>query len=102
MVSKVDDVTKIRLANNLLGVINDLIVVTRVILDSVPDDKIELDNFNIPDFIKQSAKPGEDDMPIAHPPKCVHGLLFTEPCPDCANNREIDYNESAASEPRPE
>ena len=93
MVSKIDDVTKIRLANNLLGVIND---------DSVSDDKIELDNFNIPDFIKQSAKPGEDDMPIARPPKCVHGLLFTEPCPDCANNREIDYNESAASEPRPE
>ena len=68
---------ELRLAAGLLNVVTDLQAIIHALIS-------ENDPEHIPTFIRAG---GNGDEPVAAPPKCVHGILFSDPCADCANNQ---------------
>ena len=66
------------MADRLLRVCTELQTMCKELMEAEPVMPFKPTG-DIPEFLRKV----EDDAPVALPPKCIHGLLFTEPCADC-------------------
>lgn len=75
------DLQMMIMADRLLRVCGELQTMCKELMEADPVQPFKStgDNF-VPEFIRKET---DDDTPVAKPPQCIHGLLFTEQCLDC-------------------
>lgn len=72
------DLQMMIMADRLLRVCGELQTMCKELMEADPIQPFKPAG-DIPEFLRKR----EDDLPEVSPPKCIHGVLFSDTCQDC-------------------